>query len=262
MNKSVRKYWLSASIILVVMTGCLRPATGGELETPESRALSTATPLPTAIPTNTPEPTDTSAPTERPTQRPTDTASPMPVNAQSVQDTATSTEEPTSVAVAQVPSPTLSELLQQATQIIAEATQRALDQTATAQGPVIALPTFTPTPDPLLQPTATTVAGPLVPGSDCVHEVIRGDTLYRLSVRYGVLVVDIAQASGVTNIDRISVGQKLTISWLWHYWHISSSYINTDLTGIIVNHNTRHRCSIRRDACASKSRHHTYSAAE
>ncbi|HRF96334.1 MAG TPA: LysM peptidoglycan-binding domain-containing protein, partial [Aggregatilineales bacterium] len=60
-------------------------------------------------------------------------------------------------------------------------------------------PTFTP------PPTA------FVSGTDCVHEVVQGENLFRMSLRYGVNVTDIARASGITNINLILVGQKLTI---------------------------------------------------
>jgi len=49
------------------------------------------------------------------------------------------------------------------------------------------------------------------PGEDCVHEIRAGDTLYQLSLAYGVTVDDIAKASGIDNPDRIAVGQHITI---------------------------------------------------
>ena len=49
------------------------------------------------------------------------------------------------------------------------------------------------------------------PGEDCAHEIRVGDTLYQLSLAYGVTVNEIAQASGIENPDRIAVGQHVTI---------------------------------------------------
>ena len=49
------------------------------------------------------------------------------------------------------------------------------------------------------------------PGADCVHEIRVGDTLFQLSLAYGVTVNDIAKASGINNPDRIAVGQHVTI---------------------------------------------------
>lgn len=63
-----------------------------------------------------------------------------------------------------------------------------------------------------LQATAIPVARATIPpGQDCVHEIRAGDTLYQLSLAYGVNVDDIAKASGINNPDRIAVGQPITI---------------------------------------------------
>jgi len=56
------------------------------------------------------------------------------------------------------------------------------------------------------QPRAT-----IPPGQDCVHEIRSGDTLFQLSLAYGVTVDAIAAASGIDNPDRIAVGQHITI---------------------------------------------------
>lgn len=63
-----------------------------------------------------------------------------------------------------------------------------------------------------LQATAIPLARATIPpGEDCVHEIRAGDTLYQLSLAYGVTVDDIAKASGIDNPDRIAVGQHITI---------------------------------------------------
>ncbi len=49
------------------------------------------------------------------------------------------------------------------------------------------------------------------PGEDCVHEIRAGETLFQLSLAYGVSVDDIALANGIDDPDRIAVGQQLTI---------------------------------------------------
>ncbi|MEZ4671513.1 MAG: LysM peptidoglycan-binding domain-containing protein [Anaerolineae bacterium] len=87
----------------------------------------------------------------------------------------------------------------------ATATQAAyVTQTAIA---LFGFPTATPTAQPL---DTTTV--PVVSGADCVHEVrVEDRNLYRISLVYGVTVDAIARASGITNPNVISVGQKLTI---------------------------------------------------
>ena len=57
-----------------------------------------------------------------------------------------------------------------------------------------------------LQPRAT-----IPPGQDCVHEIRAGETLFQLSLAYGVTVDAIAEASEIVNPDRIAVGQKITV---------------------------------------------------
>ncbi len=60
--------------------------------------------------------------------------------------------------------------------------------------------------------TAIPVARATIPpGEDCVHEIRSGETLFRLSLAYGVTVDDIARASGISNPDRIAVGQRVVI---------------------------------------------------
>lgn len=49
------------------------------------------------------------------------------------------------------------------------------------------------------------------PGEDCVHEIRAGETLFQLSLAYGVTVEAIADASEIDNPDRITVGQPVTI---------------------------------------------------
>jgi len=63
-----------------------------------------------------------------------------------------------------------------------------------------------------IQATAAPPARATIPpGADCVHEIRVGDTLFQLSLAYGVNVNDIARASGIDNPDRIAVGQHVTI---------------------------------------------------
>ena len=49
------------------------------------------------------------------------------------------------------------------------------------------------------------------PGEDCVHEIRAGETLFQLSLAYGVSVDAIAAASEIDNPDRIAVGQPIII---------------------------------------------------
>ncbi|MDZ4670759.1 MAG: LysM peptidoglycan-binding domain-containing protein [Phototrophicales bacterium] len=109
--------------------------------------------------------------------------------------------------------PTLDPLYARATQIILEPTFTAIAQTQTAQAFQQPLPSFTPVVQEPQQfiPTFTPAPTAFVSGTDCVHEVVQGENLFRMSLRYGVMVNDIARVSGITNINMILVGQKLTI---------------------------------------------------
>lgn len=63
-----------------------------------------------------------------------------------------------------------------------------------------------------LQATAIPqVRATIPPGEDCMHEIRAGDTLYQLSLAYGVTVDEIARASEIANPDRIAIGQHVVI---------------------------------------------------
>jgi LysM repeat protein len=243
-----RASWLGAGLlILVVVAGCYQPAGSGfeqpifatgptftveqavvELPTQEPVALSpdaTTEPVPTATsedlpiavePTPSPfmPPTVAIAPTETPFVA---TATPAVDNQASI-DAINLLLTP---GVTQVADAALQDELDPfeltATFIVGQATAQAgipLTQTAQALTGIVPA-TATPVgAAPGLFPTNTpAVAGqPITPGVDCIHEVQSTDpNLYRIALRYGVLVADIARASGVTNINLIYVGQRLTI---------------------------------------------------
>ena len=96
-------------------------------------------------------------------------------------------------------------------------TEQEADQFALTATALIALQTQPATSDqgaaaPVAPPTAIPVARATIPpGEDCVHEIRAGDTLFQLSLAYGVTVDEIADASGVSNPDRIVIGQHVTI---------------------------------------------------
>ncbi len=127
----------------------------------------------------------------------------------------TATEANSGIPALQETTPNQSQI--DATNIIASATQVFINQTLTAQAVQVVptIPPFTATIDPTLLPPGqvlfTPTPAPILSGADCVHEVVLGENLFRLSLRYGVGVADIARSSGITNINLIFVGQKLVI---------------------------------------------------
>ena len=100
------------------------------------------------------------------------------------------------------PEMTATALIQRATE------QAALEMTATADAIATAIiPTLPATAIPTIPgyPTA------LPSGGSCIYVVQPGDNLFRISLRYGTTVYEIANLNGIANIQLIIVGQQLTI---------------------------------------------------
>ena len=126
-------------------------------------------------------------------------ASPTPAEeAEPTLAPATATEEPAPTE------PEADQFALTATALIALQTQRALGAATSTGAQELAGAPIQATAIPI--PRAT-----IPPGEDCVHEIRAGDTLYQLSLAYGVTVDDIARASEIYNPDRIAVGQQITI---------------------------------------------------
>lgn len=207
-----RTFWilaLSCCAILFSTTGCFQTAGEGLQVTSVALGV-TFTPSPTFAPpteteTPTPELTEESTP-EIIAQVPSETPETFgQVNGQAPDDGSQLNLQATPPS--QVDSSALT-----ATAIIATATQRAAEAmtaTAIALTPVVTIPppvVTTPAPVP-----GVTQAPP-VSGADCVHIVRQEDrNLFRISLRYGVTVHEIAARSGITNINLISIGQELII---------------------------------------------------
>ncbi len=204
--------WLiGCGLLLLTSSGCFMQAGSEPILTPVSQNLPTHTVTPSETPTDTVEP---------PTATPSVTLDPLVLTAMAeasnAAPTATLTETitptPGITQVAQVePLPTdPDERIQGATDFVATITQEALDLTATFEQTFI-VPTETLTPEIL--ETFTPTPQPIVPGNDCIHQVSAGENLFRISLRYGVAIRDIAARSNpvVTDINMIYVGQKLTI---------------------------------------------------
>lgn len=114
---------------------------------------------------------------------------------------AEATEQPTATQAPTITQEPVDDFALSATALIAQQTQPAglaVEPIAAATQAII------PTLAPLARPT-------IPPGEDCVHEIRAGDTIFRLSLAYGVTVDEISRASGIINPDVIAVGQKVTI---------------------------------------------------
>jgi LysM repeat protein len=229
MERYMRRFiLLCLTSVLLATTGCFRPASDAnptlqaQVATPQpptETATLTLEPSPTEEPTPTPEQTAFAevVPTEEIVEETLEV--PLGVGGQETgqelllgEDTPEATVDP----FLPPPDSVIPAPLQTATALIQQATFDALAQTQTAQAPMF-LPTGTATLDPIFGTPAPTftptvdLAQPIVPGENCQHQVVAGDTLFRLSLRYGVPVADIARLSGVTNVNLIFVNQLLTI---------------------------------------------------
>ena len=136
----------------------------------------------------------------------------QPVARQYASPTAAEDAEPTAAppTATEVAAPTQQEadhFALTATALIALQTQPAAEpQTSTGESgdQGAAIPALQATAIPLVRAT-------IPPGEDCVHEIRAGETLFQLSLAYGVTVNDIAQASGIADPDRIGVGQHVIV---------------------------------------------------
>lgn len=206
MTRALRRYLLLVGVLSLTVTGCLRSANGdSQVVSLQGQERNTNTPFPTPIPTQ-----EVVVQTEIIVVTPTPDASSLEIFP--VQ----TTPEDTSFGVGgldvqDVPAQDQAQIeprFQTATAIIEQATLSVIYQTQTAEAELNPILTNTPTPDPF---AVTPTSGPVFGGADCVHEVVAGENLFRLSLRYGVSIQDIAQASGVTNPNLLSVGQRLVI---------------------------------------------------
>lgn len=75
--------------------------------------------------------------------------------------------------------------------------------------PTIIPPTATPTFDIVL-PTSTDVSDGPQAGDECIHEVVAGDTLFRISINNGTTVEAVQQLNSIEG-DAIQIGQLLRI---------------------------------------------------
>ncbi len=135
----------------------------------------------------------------------------QPVAREYPSPTAIVEEEPTPLPTTDVPEPTATEPVADqfaltATALIARQTQPVTGQESASDD--------VPADSPAAAEQATSVPiirATIPPGEDCVHEIRAGDTLFQLSLAYGVSVDAIAAASEIGNPDRVAVGQQVTI---------------------------------------------------
>ncbi|MBZ0298241.1 MAG: LysM peptidoglycan-binding domain-containing protein [Anaerolineae bacterium] len=77
-------------------------------------------------------------------------------------------------------------------------------------GQQLRLPTEPTSPSPQVTPTHIPTQAP-TPAPQAVYIVRPGDSLYKISLTYGVSIAQIVQANNINNVNRIYVGQTLII---------------------------------------------------
>lgn len=197
---------LAVLAMLLVASGCVQLVADAGQATAISQAMS---PTPSHTPSPSPEPatpTPDAETTEVVAQNLLESETPEAIDLP-VGENQTPTPDPQSVAQLEGEEDTWALT---STVVVLQITQT-LEAGYTMTAEALGLgATATPTPTPT-QEFGVTQQPPPVSGADCVHEVRAGENLFRISLRYGVSINQIANASGVTNIQLIRVGQKLTI---------------------------------------------------
>ncbi|MEO1290593.1 MAG: TIR domain-containing protein [Chloroflexota bacterium] len=177
----------------------------GTISAFETRSVITNTPLPTATPTVTA--TNTLPPTWTPTAI---------VIATDTTDTDSETSNEVTVQTADMVTidPNIADTATVQAILYATATQEAMvTPTATLTDTPIPTPTLTNTPLPTATPTLDAPA-PIDLGSQTVTYVVEsGDLGIDIANRFNVTVNEIAEASGLSNLSRIFVGQELQIPY-------------------------------------------------
>lgn len=84
------------------------------------------------------------------------------------------------------------------------------------QPPANLTPTLDPALPPVVEPTAPVVVEPTpepTPAStgETIHIVQAGENLYRIGLQYGFTYQELAIYNGLTNPDRLEIGQQLRI---------------------------------------------------
>lgn len=191
---------------VLMLAACVRPV---PRENPPTPAPTSETPivLPTPLPTLPPtaegqEPTDGNGVVEGPTAEPTAEPSATP-----------RTEETTYVVQAGDTLFRISQRFGVPVDVLAAANNLAnVNQLEVGQVLVIPAPGATDGDGVVVAPTPTMMAMPTaVPGQPATHVVQPGENLFRIGLRYGCTVDQMARANNIINPARIEVGQVLVI---------------------------------------------------
>lgn len=203
MRKMTRRWPTLVGIItlLFLATACFQQV-GDEAQ---GQVVSVrATEIPPTIPPNTPIPAPSDTPTDVEVQ------DVVVLNNATATHTPSPSNTPLRVAQDALQQPTVG-VEGTATVLVREATERAAlptTQAAAAMGIGLTPATLTFTPAPFGFQGTTPF---FQPGQDCVYEVRAGDTMWNISRRFSMSVMEIVNPNGLTNFNLIVIGDRLTI---------------------------------------------------
>jgi LysM repeat protein len=213
------RFILLALIFTLGLTACERPAPTGDIATPSSdpQIIPRDDAYPVGQPTVTAAPIDTSGGT-------TDDGSGAQPEGAATPTTAAETE-PTTEAT-ETPPPlengvytvragdTLGQIAFLFDISVADimAANNLTNPDVLEVGQQITIPEagFADAPDAGVTPPASATPN-ATPGQETVHIVQAGDNLYRIGLRYGFTVDELAEYNGITNVNSLEVGQEIRI---------------------------------------------------
>ncbi|MEO8610580.1 MAG: LysM peptidoglycan-binding domain-containing protein [Chloroflexota bacterium] len=229
--------------------------------TPGDIGIVTSTPQPTQGPvvsTDTPQPLNTVEPaTATPTQEvlpATETPGPTPTPTISIGGTPISNDFPGTVYHTVQAGDTVGKLAElYGSSIDAIIAVNGLNQSAFIKvGQGLAIPvrlaapaTSTPTITPIVPVVPTFPPDGSGSSSNTAYIVQRGDTLYRISVRFNTTITTLAQLNGITNVNLIYAGQRLLIAPPGSGVPVPTPVPTTQRTYMVVPGDTLFRIALR-----------------
>jgi len=213
------RFTLLVLIFTLGLTACERPAPTGDIATPSSDPLITPRDdaYPAGQPTATAAPTDTSGATTDDGTGAQPEGDATPTTAAEGEPAAEATETPlpleNGVYTVRV-GDTLGQIAFIFDISVADimAANNLTNPDVLEVGQQLTIPEagFADAPDTAATPSSTETPS-ATSGQEIVHIVQAGDNLYRIGLRYGFTVDELAEYNGITNVNSLEVGQEIRI---------------------------------------------------
>ena len=217
---------LLAFIFILLLTACERPAPSGDIATPSSNPETIprddpyplAQPTETAVPLGTTNPADTSGETtdNNPETEPVEGENTGGESGGDITEGTATNEAPAlenGVYVVRA-GDTLGQIAFTYNVSVADimAANNLTNPDALDVGQQLTIPEagFADTPDTAATPASEATPGETA-GQETVHIVQAGDNLYRIGLRYGFTVDELAEYNNLTDVNNLEVGQEIRI---------------------------------------------------